>query len=215
MRYFLQRPHARVDPLSQLAAGPFVPNVVFDHPGNHLIRSHLETHSCYHKVSNKPAQPSQLCTWTLNVKYVYTAIIKAGWFLWLLTYIAADICSVSPSLQGSFYLPSESCLQRAHTWHRRLCRLLLVAHRGLHTYHSALRKQIPQLQQTPLASGDHMQSSERIIIYYYYLRSIVFIKKKRSFVPDVHNIHWFSATSAKTRKKLLDVLSVSNVSFFL
>uniref|UniRef100_A0AAQ4RD89 Family with sequence similarity 135 member B n=1 Tax=Gasterosteus aculeatus aculeatus TaxID=481459 RepID=A0AAQ4RD89_GASAC len=54
--------------------------------------------------------------------------------------------------EGSFYLPSESCLQRAHTWHRRLCRLLLVAHRGLHTYHSALRKQIPQLQQTPLAS---------------------------------------------------------------
>ncbi|KAL6100185.1 fam135b [Pungitius sinensis] len=54
--------------------------------------------------------------------------------------------------EGSFYLPSENCLQRAHTWHRRLCRLLLVAHRGLHTYHSALRREIPQLQQTPLAS---------------------------------------------------------------
>uniref|UniRef100_A0A8C2WMW3 Family with sequence similarity 135 member B n=1 Tax=Cyclopterus lumpus TaxID=8103 RepID=A0A8C2WMW3_CYCLU len=56
---------------------------------------------------------------------------------------------------GSFYLPSENCLQRAHTWHRRLCRLLLVAHGGLHTYHAALRKEIPQLQQTPLDSGDH------------------------------------------------------------
>uniref|UniRef100_A0A4W6CH66 Family with sequence similarity 135 member B n=1 Tax=Lates calcarifer TaxID=8187 RepID=A0A4W6CH66_LATCA len=33
--------------------------------------------------------------------------------------------------EGSFYVPSENCLQRAHTWHRRLCRLLLVAHRGL------------------------------------------------------------------------------------
>ncbi|XP_054462200.1 protein FAM135B [Anoplopoma fimbria] len=54
--------------------------------------------------------------------------------------------------EGSFYLPSENCLQRAHTWHRRLCRLLLVAHRGLHTYHSALMKEIPQLQQTPLDS---------------------------------------------------------------
>ncbi|XP_068431678.1 protein FAM135B [Clinocottus analis] len=54
--------------------------------------------------------------------------------------------------EGSFYLPSENCLQRAHTWHRRLCRLLLVAHRGLHTYHAALRKGIPQLQQTPLDS---------------------------------------------------------------
>ncbi|XP_031709621.1 protein FAM135B [Anarrhichthys ocellatus] len=54
--------------------------------------------------------------------------------------------------EGSFYLPSENSLQRAHTWHRRLCRLLLVAHQGLHTYHSALMKEIPQLQQTPLDS---------------------------------------------------------------
>ncbi|KAG8005035.1 hypothetical protein GBF38_010915, partial [Nibea albiflora] len=54
--------------------------------------------------------------------------------------------------EGSFYVPSENCLQRAHTWHRRLCRLLLVAHRGLHTYYTALTKEIPQLQQTPLDS---------------------------------------------------------------
>uniref|UniRef100_A0A667XHG4 Family with sequence similarity 135 member B n=1 Tax=Myripristis murdjan TaxID=586833 RepID=A0A667XHG4_9TELE len=51
--------------------------------------------------------------------------------------------------EGSFYVPSENCLQRAHTWHRRLCRLLLVAHRGLRTYYTALMKEIPQLQQTP------------------------------------------------------------------
>ncbi|XP_047461496.1 protein FAM135B [Mugil cephalus] len=54
--------------------------------------------------------------------------------------------------EGSFYVPSENCLQRAHTWHRRLCRLLLVAHRGLHTYYTALMKEIPQLQQIPLES---------------------------------------------------------------
>ncbi|KAM7372848.1 hypothetical protein PAMP_007743 [Pampus punctatissimus] len=54
--------------------------------------------------------------------------------------------------EGSFYVPSENCLQRAHTWHRRLCRLLLVAHRGLHTYYTAVMKEIPQLQQTPLDS---------------------------------------------------------------
>ncbi|XP_076610295.1 protein FAM135B isoform X1 [Chaetodon auriga] len=52
--------------------------------------------------------------------------------------------------EGSFYVPSENCLQRAHTWHRRLCRLLSVAHRGLHTYFTALMKEIPQLQQTSL-----------------------------------------------------------------
>ncbi|KAM3597049.1 uncharacterized protein V6R79_025378 [Siganus canaliculatus] len=50
--------------------------------------------------------------------------------------------------EGSFYVPSESCLQRAHTWHRRLCRLLLAAHRGLHNYCTALMKEVPQLQQT-------------------------------------------------------------------
>ncbi|KAF3707731.1 Protein FAM135B [Channa argus] len=54
--------------------------------------------------------------------------------------------------EGSFYVPSENCLQRAYTWHRRLCRLLLVAHRGLHSYYTALMKEIPQLQQTPLDS---------------------------------------------------------------
>ncbi|KAK7898796.1 hypothetical protein WMY93_019649 [Mugilogobius chulae] len=52
--------------------------------------------------------------------------------------------------EGSFYVASESCAQRAHTWHRRLCRLLLAAHRGLHSYHTALMKEVPQLQQTPL-----------------------------------------------------------------
>ncbi|XP_008294018.1 protein FAM135B [Stegastes partitus] len=56
--------------------------------------------------------------------------------------------------EGSFYVPSENCLQRAHTWHRRLCRLLLVAHRGLHTYYTALMKEIPQLQQIPLNSEE-------------------------------------------------------------
>lgn len=65
------------------------------------------------------------------------------------------------SLQGSFYVPSENCLQRAHTWHRRLCRLLLVAHRGLHTYHTALLKEIPQLPQTPLDSGGHVAQYEK------------------------------------------------------
>ncbi|KAF7654173.1 hypothetical protein LDENG_00073110 [Lucifuga dentata] len=54
--------------------------------------------------------------------------------------------------EGSFYVPSENCLQRAYTWHRRLCRLLLVAHQGLRTYHAMLTKEIPQLQQTPLDS---------------------------------------------------------------
>ncbi|KAM9737888.1 protein FAM135B [Menidia menidia] len=54
--------------------------------------------------------------------------------------------------EGSFYVPSENCLQRAHTWHRRLCRLLLAAHKGLHAYCTALMEAIPQLRQIPLES---------------------------------------------------------------
>ncbi|XP_030645005.1 protein FAM135B [Chanos chanos] len=49
--------------------------------------------------------------------------------------------------EGSFYVPSENCLQRAHTWHRRLCRLLLAAYKGLRSYFTALMKEIPELHQ--------------------------------------------------------------------
>uniref|UniRef100_A0A674CNC1 Family with sequence similarity 135 member B n=1 Tax=Salmo trutta TaxID=8032 RepID=A0A674CNC1_SALTR len=53
--------------------------------------------------------------------------------------------------EGSFYVPSENCLQRAHTWHGRLCRLLLVAHRGLRSYYTSVMKEIPQLDQVDIA----------------------------------------------------------------
>ncbi|KAJ8334230.1 hypothetical protein SKAU_G00398690, partial [Synaphobranchus kaupii] len=52
--------------------------------------------------------------------------------------------------EGSFYVPSENCLQRAHMWHRRLCRLLLAAHRGLRTYYMMLMKEIPELTQVEM-----------------------------------------------------------------
>ncbi|XP_036371724.1 protein FAM135B [Megalops cyprinoides] len=52
--------------------------------------------------------------------------------------------------EGSFYVPSENCLQRAQTWHRRLCRLLLAAHRGLRLYYTGLMKEIPELEQVEI-----------------------------------------------------------------
>uniref|UniRef100_A0A8C6MMA9 Family with sequence similarity 135 member B n=1 Tax=Nothobranchius furzeri TaxID=105023 RepID=A0A8C6MMA9_NOTFU len=55
-----------------------------------------------------------------------------------------------PVISEGSYVPSEDCLQRAYTWHRRLCRLLLVAYRGLHVYCTTLMKEIPQLPQIPL-----------------------------------------------------------------
>ncbi|XP_067268331.1 protein FAM135B isoform X1 [Chanodichthys erythropterus] len=57
----------------------------------------------------------------------------------------AGYCKPVPT-EGSFYVPSENCLQRAYTWHRRICKLLLVAHRALRSYYTALMKEIPQLQ---------------------------------------------------------------------
>ncbi|XP_042632193.1 protein FAM135B-like [Cyprinus carpio] len=57
----------------------------------------------------------------------------------------AGYCKPVPT-EGSFYVPSENCLQRAYTWHRRFCKLLLVAHRALRSYYMALMKEIPQLQ---------------------------------------------------------------------
>ncbi|XP_051526166.1 protein FAM135B-like isoform X2 [Myxocyprinus asiaticus] len=57
----------------------------------------------------------------------------------------AGYCKPVPT-EGSFYVPSENRLQRAYTWHCRICKLLLAAHRGLSSYYTALMKEIPQLQ---------------------------------------------------------------------
>ncbi|XP_017341428.2 protein FAM135B isoform X2 [Ictalurus punctatus] len=48
--------------------------------------------------------------------------------------------------EGSFYVASENCLQRAHTWHRTLCRLLLAAYEGLSFFYTVLMKDNPQMQ---------------------------------------------------------------------
>ncbi|XP_039537411.1 protein FAM135B [Pimephales promelas] len=57
----------------------------------------------------------------------------------------AGYCKPVPT-EGSFYVPSENCLQRAYTWHRRICKLLLASHRALRSYYTVLMKEIPQLQ---------------------------------------------------------------------
>ncbi|OBS67852.1 hypothetical protein A6R68_03607, partial [Neotoma lepida] len=47
--------------------------------------------------------------------------------------------------QGSFYVPSENCIQHAHKWHRDLCLLLLHAYRGLRLYFLVIMRDIPEL----------------------------------------------------------------------
>ncbi|KAK2834090.1 hypothetical protein Q7C36_014791 [Tachysurus vachellii] len=48
--------------------------------------------------------------------------------------------------EGSFYVASENCLQRAYTWHRTLCRLLLAAYKGLGFSYTVLMKDNPEMQ---------------------------------------------------------------------
>uniref|UniRef100_A0A6I8NLJ8 Family with sequence similarity 135 member B n=1 Tax=Ornithorhynchus anatinus TaxID=9258 RepID=A0A6I8NLJ8_ORNAN len=61
----------------------------------------------------------------------------------------AGYCKPAAS-EGSFYVPSEHCLQRAYEWHRGLCRLLLGAHKGLQSYFSSIMKAVPALEQSSL-----------------------------------------------------------------
>ncbi|XP_030075382.1 protein FAM135B [Microcaecilia unicolor] len=56
------------------------------------------------------------------------------------------------STEGSFYIPSENCMQHAFKWHKDLCHMLLSAHRGLHSYYRVIMKEIPALPQTELDS---------------------------------------------------------------
>nr|XP_027808081.2 protein FAM135B [Marmota flaviventris] len=56
----------------------------------------------------------------------------------------AGYCKPTSS-EGSFYVPSENCMQHAHKWHRDLCLLLLQAYRGLRLYFLLIMRDIPEL----------------------------------------------------------------------
>ncbi|KAM9198572.1 protein FAM135B [Dugong dugon] len=61
----------------------------------------------------------------------------------------AGYCKPTSS-EGSFYVPSENCMQHAHKWHRGLCHLLLHAYRGLRTYFLVIMQDVPELPRTEL-----------------------------------------------------------------
>ncbi|NXU59439.1 F135B protein, partial [Turnix velox] len=61
----------------------------------------------------------------------------------------AGYCKPTSS-EGSFYVPSENCMQHAYKWHKDLCLLLLNAQRGLHTYYTLIMKEISDLPQLKL-----------------------------------------------------------------
>lgn len=61
----------------------------------------------------------------------------------------AGYCKPTSS-EGSFYVPSENCMQHAYKWHKDLCLLLLNAQRGLHVYYSLIMKEVPDLPQMKL-----------------------------------------------------------------
>ncbi|XP_077207559.1 protein FAM135B isoform X2 [Paroedura picta] len=61
----------------------------------------------------------------------------------------ASYCKPAAS-EGSFYVPSENCMQHAHKWHKDLCLLLLNAYEGLRMYYGIIMKEIPGLPQLKL-----------------------------------------------------------------
>ncbi|XP_069710803.1 protein FAM135B isoform X1 [Phaenicophaeus curvirostris] len=61
----------------------------------------------------------------------------------------AGYCKPTSS-EGSFYVPSENCMQHAYKWHKDLCLLLLNAQKGLHMYYTLIMKEIPDLPQLKL-----------------------------------------------------------------
>ncbi|KAF0871177.1 protein FAM135B isoform X1 [Crocuta crocuta] len=63
----------------------------------------------------------------------------------------AGYCKPTSS-EGSFYAPSENCMQRAHKWHRGLCFLLLHAYRGLRAYFLGIMRDVPELPHAELES---------------------------------------------------------------
>ncbi|XP_006879330.1 PREDICTED: protein FAM135B [Elephantulus edwardii] len=63
----------------------------------------------------------------------------------------AGYCKPTSS-EGSFYVPSENCMQHAYKWHRDLCHLLLHAFRGLRVYFLLIMKDIPELPRTELGA---------------------------------------------------------------
>ncbi|XP_054446081.1 protein FAM135B [Pteronotus mesoamericanus] len=63
----------------------------------------------------------------------------------------AGYCKPTSS-EGSFYVPSENCMQRAHRWHRGLCLLLLRAHGGLRAYFLGIMRDVAELPHMELES---------------------------------------------------------------
>ncbi|XP_020741520.2 protein FAM135B isoform X1 [Odocoileus virginianus] len=63
----------------------------------------------------------------------------------------AGYCKPTSS-EGSFYVPSENCMQHAYKWHRELCFLLLHAYRGLRAYFLTILRDIPELPRVELES---------------------------------------------------------------
>ncbi|XP_051827092.1 protein FAM135B isoform X1 [Antechinus flavipes] len=61
----------------------------------------------------------------------------------------AGYCKPSFS-EGSFYTPSENCMQHAYKWHRDLCHLLLNTYQELYVYFLILMKDIPDFPRMKL-----------------------------------------------------------------
>nr|XP_020822719.1 protein FAM135B isoform X2 [Phascolarctos cinereus] len=68
----------------------------------------------------------------------------------LITATKPESSKAETGSQGSFYTPSENCMQHAYKWHRNLCHLLLNTYQELYVYFLILMKDIPDFPRMKL-----------------------------------------------------------------
>uniref|UniRef100_A0A8C0UVV3 Family with sequence similarity 135 member B n=1 Tax=Cyanistes caeruleus TaxID=156563 RepID=A0A8C0UVV3_CYACU len=100
----------------------------------------------------------------------------------------AGYCKPTSS-EGSFYVPSENCMQHAYKWHKDLCLLLLNAQRGLHTYYTLIMNEIPDLPQLKL---EELSVEETLSQLCMELQVFPSSEPAHRFFKSIFQVHWDS-----------------------
>nr|KAF6300461.1 family with sequence similarity 135 member B [Myotis myotis] len=122
----------------------------------------------------------------------------------------AGYCKPTSS-EGSFYVPSENCMQRAHKWHRGLCLLLLHAYRGLRAYFLLIMRDVPELPHMELESLAVEETLNRLCLELQMLNNPEKIAEQIS-----KDLAWLAAHLTALWTQFLDTVTLhSHVTAFL
>ncbi|XP_025778764.1 protein FAM135B [Puma concolor] len=103
----------------------------------------------------------------------------------------AGYCKPTSS-EGSFYVPSENCMQHAHKWHRELCFLLLHAYRGLRAYFLVIMRDVPELPHTELESLAVEETLSQLCSELQVIRKLVLIQTHSQLSLDIRNSEYLT-----------------------